>query len=494
MPATIDDFIQDVWNQATSTVKVEVTGTATISGTVTAAQGTAAAVSDAWPVKITDGVDTALVTASGELLVEVTTMPVQAVDQGTGGSSAWEVEGDVAHDAAGASVNPVLMGGYASAVAPSDVSATNDAVRAWFLLNGAQAVNLTAAGALIPGNATDGLLVNLGANNDVTVTGTVAVSGTVTVDTELPAAAALADDTSNPTVPAVGAFMMGMDSDGTSDWDRARLAKAHDVDSGAGTEYATGVSWRKSASGGSVEFGTSSDPVRVDPTGSTTQPVSGTVAVSSITTSVIPGTAATNLGKAVSSPRGGTDTGVQMLGIRDDTLSVFSDAENDYEPLHLTSTGRLYVSATIDDALPTGTNSIGTVQPGNTANTTPWLVTDTPATSGGLSKFHLVGAATTNATNVKASAGQVYAITAFNLNAAPRYLKFHNTAGTPTAGSGVTDTYMIPGNTAGAGVVLNIDKGIAFGTGIGITLVTGIADSDATAIAANEVVVNIYYK
>lgn len=92
-----------------------------------------------------------------------------------------------------------------------------------------------------PGTAADGLLVNLGTNNDVTVTGTVtanagtgtfvvgdgggsltvdgtvAVSGTVTVDTELPTAAALADNASNPTAPAVGAF--GMLWDGAT-WDR----------------------------------------------------------------------------------------------------------------------------------------------------------------------------------------------------------------------------------------------------------------------------------
>lgn len=121
-------------------------------------------------------------------------------------------------------------------------------------------------------------------------------------------------------------------------------------------------------------------------------------------------------------------------------------------------------------------------------------VQDVPATTGGLSKFHLVGAATTNATNIKASAGQVYAITAFNITAVPIWLKFHNTAGTPTAGSGVTDSYLIPANTAGTGVIINIDKGITFATGIGITLVTGIADADATAIAASSVVLNIYYK
>jgi len=53
----------------------------------------------------------------------------------------------------------------------------------------------------------------------LTVDGTVSVSGTVTVDTELPAAAALADNTANPTVPGVGAFAMGFDG---TNWDRIR--------------------------------------------------------------------------------------------------------------------------------------------------------------------------------------------------------------------------------------------------------------------------------
>ena len=62
-----------------------------------------------------------------------------------------------------------------------------------------------------PGNAADGLLVNLGTNNDVTVT------GSVTADTELSAAAALTDNFANPTVPGIGAF--GMLWDGAA-WDR----------------------------------------------------------------------------------------------------------------------------------------------------------------------------------------------------------------------------------------------------------------------------------
>ena len=65
---------------------------------------------------------------------------------------------------------------------------------------------------LMRGTSADGVLVNLGTNNDVTVT------GTVTADTELPTAAALTDDFANPTAPAVGSF--GMLWDGAT-WDRA---------------------------------------------------------------------------------------------------------------------------------------------------------------------------------------------------------------------------------------------------------------------------------
>lgn len=51
--------------------------------------------------------------------------------------------------------------GRASAAAPTNVSADNDAVIPWFLRSGAQAVQLTAGGALIPGDAGNGLSVNI---------------------------------------------------------------------------------------------------------------------------------------------------------------------------------------------------------------------------------------------------------------------------------------------------------------------------------------------
>jgi hypothetical protein len=66
-------------------------------------------------------------------------------------------------------------------------------------------------------NAAGASAVNIqDGGNSITVDGTVGVSGAV--DTELPAAAALADNTANPTAPAVGAF--GQVWDGAT-WDRS---------------------------------------------------------------------------------------------------------------------------------------------------------------------------------------------------------------------------------------------------------------------------------
>lgn len=76
-------------------------------------------------------------------------------------SGAVSVGGMRVHDATDEPlIGPIKFGGYAKAAAPSDVSADADIVNAWFLRNGAQAVNLTAAGALIAGDATRGLDVS----------------------------------------------------------------------------------------------------------------------------------------------------------------------------------------------------------------------------------------------------------------------------------------------------------------------------------------------
>lgn len=157
-------------------------------------------------------------------------------------------------------------------------------------------------------------------------------------------------------------------------------------------------------------------------------------------------------------------------------------------------------AVTISSALPAGSNNIGdvdaaqsgtwTVQPGNTANTTPWLQSIRPSTSGGLTTFHLVSAASTNATNIKASAGQLYGWYIYNSNAAARKVAFHNTAGTPTAGASVYFSVMLP---PGSAANVFSETGMAFSTGIAITTVTEIADAGSTGVGADDLIINLWY-
>ena len=69
--------------------------------------------------------------------------------------------------------------------------------------------------------------------------------------------------------------------------------------------------------------------------------------------SVIPGVGATNLGKAIQSAQGATDTGIAALVVRNDTLADLAGADHDYAPLQVNASGALY-TAVHSSALPTG--------------------------------------------------------------------------------------------------------------------------------------------
>lgn len=91
------------------------------------------------------------------------------------------------------------------------------------------------------------------------------------------------------------------------------------------------------------------DVVAALPTGANTI---GSVA--SITTSVTPGTAAANLGKAEDAAHTTGDVGVMALAVRRDTAAASSGTTGDYEPLSTDATGRLWiVGAGIEDAAET---------------------------------------------------------------------------------------------------------------------------------------------
>jgi hypothetical protein len=141
------------------------------------------------------------------------------------------------------------------------------------------------------------LLVNLGTNNDVTVAGVSTLAEQQTQTTHLAAietAVELLDNAVSGTefqVDVVAALPAGTNNIG--DVDVASLpagsqagatVKTADYDTGVGTDTVPMQGIALPASGGAVAGGTVTDPVRIDPTGSTTQPVSGTVAVTGVAT------------------------------------------------------------------------------------------------------------------------------------------------------------------------------------------------------------------
>lgn len=115
--------------------------------------------------------------------------------------------------------------------------------------------------------------------------------------------------------------------------------------------------------------------------------------------------------------------------------------------------------------------------------------------SQGISVKKIVSAATTNATVIKAVEGQVMGWSCSNVNAAVRYMKLYDQAASPTVGTDVPKmTIAIPGgSTAGAIHSQSIPGGVFFASGICLALTTEATDAGTTAVAANEIVINLIY-
>lgn len=183
-------------------------------------------------------------------------------------------------------------------------------------------------------NASGASAVNIqDGGNTITVDGTVAISGTVTVDSELAAAAALSDNFANPTTSVVGAMLMAWD--GTT-WDR--------VTNGGGVEATALRVTIANDSTGVLSVDDNAGSLTVD----------GTVAVSSITTSVTPGTAAANLGKAEDAVHTTGDVGVMALGVANEANTARA-ADGDYLPPALDTEGNVRIIGNRDhDAVDAG--------------------------------------------------------------------------------------------------------------------------------------------
>lgn len=146
----------------------------------------------------------------------------------------------------------------------------------------------------------DGLLVNLGANNDI--------SGTVTANLGAVDNAVLDD---------IAAKL------GTIDADTSALAGAV-----AGTEVQVDIVAALPAGTNAIGKLAANSGVDI-----------GDVDV----LSVVPGTGATNLGKAEDAPHASADVGVMALSVRTNTAAARSGADGDYQPLITDTNGRLHV-------------------------------------------------------------------------------------------------------------------------------------------------------
>ena len=125
------------------------------------------------------------------------------------------------------------------------------------------------------------------------------------------------------------------------------------------------------------------------------------------------------------------------------------------------------------------------------------IVTPQPHTAGGCAIFRTLDLDETEE-DVKTSAGQIYGIFAINTTNAALYLKVYNaTAANVTVGTTTpVMTLPVPGNndTDGAGFWLSLPVGIAFDTAISVAATTAVADNDTGAPGANALIVQVFYK
>lgn len=119
-----------------------------------------------------------------------------------------------------------------------------------------------------------------------------------------------------------------------------------------------------------------------------------------------------------------------------------------------------------------------------------------PTIGGGCSSYSFLSTAAVQAASIKSSPGQVYSLAFFNTSATIAYVRLYNQTTSPatTDNANIIWRGLVPGNTSGAGFTHEISNGIQFTTGIGIRVTAAVADTDATALAANVVLGNVKYK
>jgi hypothetical protein len=299
----------------------------------------------------------------------------------------------------------------------------------------------------IGGDATNGL--------DVDVT---RVQGTVTVDSELASAAALADGASNPTTSVIGSMLQCYN--GTT-WDRARgdTTNGLDVDvtrSALPTGAATAAKQPALGTAGTA----STDVITVQGIASgTVVPVSGTVTA--------------NLGTAAV-----TNAGTFAV---QDSEKIADDAAFTVATTKLTPIGFL--------ADQTSTDSVNEGDIGAARITLDRKLIATLAPSADTEGLTVANNIDVDESEdaVKTSAGKLYGWFFYNDGASEVYIKYYNDT-VANVVVGTTTPFMTIPIPAGSASNIEFSHGIAFSTAITIAATTAATTADTGAPATNQVV------
>ena len=271
---------------STNPLRTDPTGTTTqpVSGTITANAGTGSftvAQATASNLNVTVGNATLAVTESGTWNVglnagtnNIGDVDIASITPVTTTGTITVLNGTVAIDVGGyGAIGLQLSGTWAATVTfEATVDGTNWTTLEVWPTNGSSSQTTSTVNGIF--------YAPCGGLNQIRVKATSFTSGTIQVDLQASTASAkmlAAGGTGGTSSSFASAFPSTGTAIGFDDGTNMQAAEVIDADTGAGTEYILKTNLRFSASGGSVEAGTATNPVRIDPTGTTTQPISGTV-------------------------------------------------------------------------------------------------------------------------------------------------------------------------------------------------------------------------
>ena len=405
------------------------------------------------PAKITDGVETALVDASGNLMVNV------AVGGG-GGTQYTEADTD-----ASITGTAMLMEGAANTLLP------------------------------VQGTVADGLLVNLGANNDVTVTGSVTANAGTNLNTSLLATAAKQDtlltelqlkadltETQPVSLASLPALVTGSATIGA--------VTGPTADNAANPTLKLGVLPAVALAAAPTRTEGNVNPLRLN--------LAGDVAVTLDAEAVVLGAGTAEIGKLAAGLANIGDVDVASIAAGDNNIGNVDIVSG-----VITTVSTVTAVTAITNALPAGTNAIGKLAANSGVDIGDVDVTSIaagtnligdvgiqPRTTNGLTTFMASGSdgssiLVATAQAIKASAGKLYGYYAFNPENAVTFVHFYNTAAASVT-VGTTAPLFTLAIPAGAAANLMSDIGITFsnaGWSCAATTTAGGLTAPATGVS-----------